>query len=114
MIVFRETYFKCPRFPCCHTYDMALEILEEAAFAEDRAEILALAAVELMAIDSACEIQRCLVPQRRGARHRLEGRPLLAHDFERPVDFGFADVDRGPRNRRRAQVANRNLGVDLE
>src|SRR5450759_4258451 len=114
MVVLREAYFKCLESARIHAYDLALEILEQPALAEDHPEIHAFAAVELLAIDLASEIQDYLVPQRRGARYRLETRTLFAHDFERFFDFCWPDADHRPADRDFAHVADGDLGEDLE
>ena len=56
MIIVRETQFKALGAPRLHTYDLALEILEQAPFAEHRQVALGFAAVERLAANLAFEI----------------------------------------------------------
>src|SRR5688572_20159503 len=91
MVILWETYFKCLALPDFHIYDLGLEILKQASFAEQNAHVLALAAVEWLPVHRACVIDRDSVPELRRAPNRLVRGPLLAHDLERAVDLDVAD-----------------------
>jgi hypothetical protein len=114
VVVLRERHVEALAFAGLHPLHRGLELGEHAALADRDREVARLAARELDAVDRAGEVDEHAVAVGGALGRVVPGRVLAAQRVDRAVDVGVGHVDLRAVDRDRGEVAERDLGIDLE